>query len=45
MMPYMCPSEQPIRMPGMKIPVGAAVPEVRVVKMNQMKKNRTTSDI
>jgi hypothetical protein len=32
----MCPRAQPIRMQGMNIPTGAAVPEVRERNMNHM---------
>lgn len=35
----MFPREQPIRMQGMKIPMGTAVPEVIQTKMYQMKQN------
>lgn len=35
----MFPREQPIRMQGMKIPMGTAVPEVIQTKMYQIKQN------
>lgn len=39
--PKTLPSEHPIRIPGRKRPAGTAVPYVIIVKMNQIKKNKS----